>query len=567
MTPALRRPPLCAALLLGSLSCAGAAWSSHIDTEPGSGIGIRIALAFENFPRAGYMPCRITIENGSAQPHVWEASFVTTAGHEHQENLDRSLPVAAGQSAAFDLLIPISPSNRGESFYRPPSVDLSGPGVTASTLSLPNSNRSGRTETPFVAMSPQLAPRSWGPLVSELSKHHGAELSGSEINLDVLGEDWRGLLGVGAFFLSTDEYVSLRPGSRQALRTWVVQGGDLILCGRGEIRDFALAGELTPQGLGTVRRLDWDGSAELDVGRAARWILDLETPLGDLLQENTPRWKRAESVGPAAQNVAFLSIFIAVFAATVGPLNLFWFAGAARRHRLFWTTPLISLGASLLLGAVILLQDGFGGRGLRLTLRYLLPAEKQAIVLQEQASRTGLLLARDFTMEEGTFLAPMSLPSAVAGWKAPRVFAQDQHVYGGDWFLSRSVQAQFAQAIVPSRESVELVSAAGAPPEVRSALPVVLREFQYLDPQGNRWRAENLRTGERVRLVPAGGKDEVAAVMNGAGPVLRQAWARVAEIRGHFSALAERAPGLATLPSIRWADETTIYTGAVTPAP
>jgi amino acid transporter len=107
----------------------------------------------------------------------------------------------------------------------------------------------------------------------------------------------------------------------------------------------------------------------------------------------------------------FLIVFITAFAAIVGPLNLYWLAGGARRHRLFWTTPLISLAASLLLVVVILLQDGFGGVGKRVLLTYILPGEKKAVVLQEQVTRTGVLLGREFDVQEDVFLTPLLVPT------------------------------------------------------------------------------------------------------------------------------------------------------------
>ena len=73
-----------------------------------------------------------------------------------------------------------------------------------------------------------------------------------------------------------------------------------------------------------------------------------------------------------------------------------------------------------------------------------------------------------------------------------RSYEQSGRTYGGDWFTSRSVQAQRAEAIVPSRAEIQLLSAgvhADAPPVVVSSIPATLREIRYLDPAGHRWRA------------------------------------------------------------------------------
>jgi len=88
--------------------------------------------------------------------------------------------------------------------------------------------------------------------------------------------------------------------------------------------------------------------------------------------------------------------FILIFALVVGPLNLFVFASGKNRPRLFWTTPLISLIGAGLLAALMIVQDGFGGTGARTTLAVLLPQDKKMAVIQEQVSRTGILLGQPF---------------------------------------------------------------------------------------------------------------------------------------------------------------------------
>ncbi|NIP92090.1 MAG: hypothetical protein GWO24_00865, partial [Akkermansiaceae bacterium] len=78
------------------------------------------------------------------------------------------------------------------------------------------------------------------------------------------------------------------------------------------------------------------------------------------------------------------------------------------RHRLFITTPLISLGASLLLVVLILFQDGFGGSGQRVTLMEIGP-ENTAYLSQEQIARTGVLLKTGFTTTEHGYFSPVMI--------------------------------------------------------------------------------------------------------------------------------------------------------------
>ena len=57
------------------------------------------------------------------------------------------------------------------------------------------------------------------------------------------------------------------------------------------------------------------------------------TPMGDTVKfEPLDTW--------------WISLFLIAFAALIGPVNVLWLAPATKRHRLFFTTPAISLARS-----------------------------------------------------------------------------------------------------------------------------------------------------------------------------------------------------------------------------
>jgi hypothetical protein len=538
-----------------------------------SGVEISIDAAYENCPSAGYVPCRVRIENGSGSARTWDFDFSTRSGHYSQVStltLSRSLSVPAGQTSTFHVLVPVCPAHRNEGYVSSPSVTVRGFGVGVETIGLPVSGRGGRMPTNFVAMSPALAVQSWAPLRTHLDTKRKIALVGSEVDLSVMGEDWRALLGVSGFFVSVEEFRAMPPGQRRAVRTWVAQGGRVILCGDGDVAEWGSAGEAGGvHGLGHVQRLPWDGSSELPLEQTADVVQDLKDSLGDRLKDSSPVWLFTSKLGEPSRNLAFLSIFITLFAIVVGPLNLFWFAGSGRRHRLFWTTPLISVGASLLLGLVIVVQDGFGGSGVRTTLRLLFPEEKQVLVMQEQASRTGVLLSRGFPSGAADlFLSPLTVPAFLGPRQSGRNYQETARGYGGDWFTSRAVQGQFAEAFAPSRETVELVGVREGRPVVRSSVPVTLTDFYYIDDQGGRWTSPEVPTGEDVPLAQAGGmKSPMHAVSSTAGPMLRQVFASLGEREGFFYATTARPMGIKTLPAIRWKAEQTLCAGPLVPVP
>src|SRR5690606_18267044 len=106
----------------------------------------------------------------------------------------------------------------------------------------------------------------------------------------------------------------------------------------------------------------------------------------------------------------FVVVLIA-FGLLVGPVNLFVFAKSGQRHRLFITTPIISLATCALLILLILIQDGTGGRGERIVLMEVRPDadENRAYLHQEQVSRTGVLLGSSFELKESAVISPVPL--------------------------------------------------------------------------------------------------------------------------------------------------------------
>lgn len=96
-----------------------------------------------------------------------------------------------------------------------------------------------------------------------------------------------------------------------------------------------------------------------------------------------------------------------VFAVLVGPVNLFVLAPARRRHRLFFATPLISLGAAGLLVLAVILSDGTGGKGERFVWMENVPEENVSYLQQYQYSRCEAMFSTGFEIPKAAFFAPM----------------------------------------------------------------------------------------------------------------------------------------------------------------
>lgn len=558
----LRAILICAAALATRAEAGG--WARSIGTAPNSGLAIEVTSPVSTAPPDGVIPCWITIRNGSGAARTWAISSSSGNVYGSGGNLSRteqSVRVEDQATARVPFLLPLAPENGG--YYHRDTVQLDGYGVTEGAQQVLSgvTSRSGGAVTGYIGMGAALATPLWEPLKQAL-KDAKFDLDGSPFELDQLLPDWRSFAGFDCLWFTEAEYAGLNPEGRLAIRRWIDQGGMFYLCTQG--LDPALRGGLgLPEGraegtvgYGSVRLIPWDGKA-LKVEDAVPLAQAIKPLHREASNGEATSWGMTKLAGKIPLNAGFLIVFISAFAILAGPVNLFFLADSTRRHRLFWTTPLISLVASLLLIGFILVQDGFGGHGARLMVTRLIPDRKEAAVTQEQVTRTGVLLSRTFTVPEDLVVTEVKVRNLEG-----KVFEQTGRAYSRDWFASRSVQAQRLRAIVPSRAEIQLVSAAGAPPEVISTIPATLTALQYIDASNRCWRGAGLRTGERVALKPG---DRLAAPSDVEGSFQLAALQRESmKEPGSFYAVADDAPFLPTLGSIRWTRQRAVYLGPVT---
>ncbi len=277
-------------------------------------------------------------------------------------------------------------------------------------------------------------------------------------------------------------------------------------------------------------------------------------------------WPLRDEIPDIVQPVGLLLFVVVAIAVVIGPLNLFLAARSKRPTRVIWTTPALSLVASLLLVVIIVLAEGFGGQGRRFTVLFLHAGERTASLIQEQVSRTGVLLRRDF-----------ALPADAVLHRASTVYPDDQTgrfdfsaagVHGGDWFSSRSLTAQVIQHTGPSRSGIQLWRHGDRPPEVFSSVDLPLQRIYLMDKTGAVWKTDSLQAGESRTLTPATRaellmwwRDRQAL----AGGLTRALFKSPGLLTGRFYAEAEpnRNYPLTTLASIRWVDDRVLVTGTM----
>ena len=487
------------------------------------------------------------------------------------------------------------------------SVELSGPGIAGSQrVPLPDPAR-GTLMRPFAVSS---------GLESAVRGQLSAIVRGapnlSAVEAAQLPADWRVWSPFAAVILTSDEFAALDAGRRGALRGWVGLGGRLWLspteAGEEQVEKFGVgfittlaepvsapapaatlaatattAAQLANVALEVERRRAATGRAvpggggtmvlppTLDQSVVDLWVKKIRIYDGTPgLPERDALLLEKSAIGTSVQDPvgagSMLGMFLVAFAIVIGPVNLFVFAPATKRHRLFLTTPLISIAATLVLALMIVLQDGLGGDGMRRALVVLLPGDNEAAVFQEQAARTGFLTSRVFALADDTQLTvlPLEAWDARVGFSfANTELTRADGRAAGDWFRSRGRQAQLLQRLVPTRGRVERIGTApGGAPIVQSSLATPLRSFVCADDAGALWTVPELPPGKRVTLTrggswlgnaATGGSARFAEVLAAAAPKEPARWSA----RGGATDLAP----IATLASVRWTEADVLFTG------
>jgi hypothetical protein len=535
---------LCVLFAVVARVAAGTPGTQRLDFEPDFPAVINVTPVAERWNGEGFMPVRVQIENRSREPLAWDFSFGVNFGGLGSV-LTHELRLGVEPGSVFETVVFVPGAGAVSSDRRAyVSVSLAGPGARGYGSTLLHG---GNDEVVNTATTASLEE----PLFSAVNGAPGVKSEISVVDPALWPADWRVWSPFARVVLDEREYAGLDGARRAALRDWAAMGGALDIYPTDGFGAPAVSLKL--HGHGTIRPMlrslaaeaATSGKREIRIGKS-----DVDD-LADFTASFISPTRREEMT--LSRGALGVSLFLVAFAVLVGPVNLFVFAPSRRRHRLFFTTPLISLGASLVLAGYIVVKDGFGGEGARHGLVWLLPESNQAVVSQGQISRTGVLLGGGFEVPDDVLLARTDERADHLHFdhrQRTDSYSRAGGRAGGDWFTSRRMQQHTLRRLVPTRARVELVGGGvgDEPPIVQSSVGTVLRDFVYLDAGGIRWVADEVGPGERVTL-------------------RRSTDPLVASIpRGCFSARGGAAEGLAPIPtlaSIRWDESEFLYAGPV----
>lgn len=584
-------------LLLGATAAHAQKNIANEELDPLTGTRVQVRSVFDPLPPSGYAPMRIVATNGTARNASWGFDFHSQTQH-YRQNAHRSsfaldVPARSTQSALFMVPLAVDYGDRSVSVTgHLLRVDFSGTGFDVGSKYEHESRVTGRAA---LALSETLAEFSITQLNKEMESrlrsssggYYGGPVTfGSRFEVSDLPDSWLGYSGFDIILLSSIDCQKLKPAVKRALLEWVRVGGALhVYLSPGVSASSLGLPEVTDAGskavsLGKIAVLGWDGKtlpARETINRYWGEKARMESLRSD--HATSGSWPLLSLLGTRSFASWQVIVFLVVFGMLVGPVNLFVLAPAGRRHKLFVTTPLLSIGASLVMVALILVQDGTGGSGRRFVAIDLEPDEAAAYVTQEQVSRTGVLLGAAFEMKQPVLIEPLTMPDTP--WAKlkntnnvqPTDLTQSGRERRGNFFQSRAEQGQVLRAAVSTRARLELKAGASpdAAPTLISALGFTVEELFYTDAAGAHWRLEKpLSTGQSAMLVKT---DDSAhrlgreAAMQPAVQSLRDQLAVVGkDRRSFFVAKARSAPGftLDTLSSIRWEDDRIVVFGPVT---
>ncbi|MCP5534740.1 MAG: hypothetical protein H7A51_00725 [Akkermansiaceae bacterium] len=557
----------------------------------------KVTCLLGKLPAYGYAPIRVEINNGTKLDRELTLNFtsrdMTSLGNDtgSQMTSEFTCSCKAGGQETYDFIVPLVTIFQTGSYGSGSELNM-----RLFCTGYPMTSGSMSTETndswPSVLLSHDL----YVPNASSLNSHISSAYS-SMGNLEFAGDfdprtlptDWRSYMGQDVVMMTSTDWSKLDPGARTAILEWNRLGGHLVIYTTSTSDDLSTlqideskpGQKKTARSFGRVDLIPLPSSNLLNTATTQSLVSphgprssSSQTQHGSLLRDYAGSWPLHITLGKKSFNTAFFILILLAFGILVGPVNLFVFAKSGKRHKLFITTPIISLGASALLIVIIMFQDGFGGRGHRLLLMEIQPDENKAYIIQEQAARTGVLLGNSFETSEPTLITPVALSSSrwsrvVTNGTAPTSYTANHGSKGldvaGDWFQSRSIHGHLLKTVRPTRGRIELSPKAGAPVLI-STFDFDLGALYYHAPDDSWWKAEALAKGNSVTLVPSNPTEFKLWLKEQSSRFARANSNQLNDIAlqpGRFFTVTENATGIDTYDSIKWLTTTTVMTGPV----
>ncbi|MEM1443961.1 MAG: hypothetical protein AAGF67_16555 [Verrucomicrobiota bacterium] len=551
--------------------------------------GVQVEALFGTVAaKQGALPYRITIRNNTGEDRKWNVRLSEGGyGRMLVTQWSETILVENGTELVREVSLPFGPNFLGYT-YRNVDVSFISPGLNTISRS---TGYQVNDSFPTLAVSNKLATRSLASLDDTVSKKNSSnQRFGDSFDPQDLPGDWKSYTGLDALLIDFESWKTLETRARRALLEWVRLGGFLHVYYSSQaeftLDDLGIEGLKTNAKqknrgrltLGTVEAISWDGR-ELDTNVIRRYER-IKSRSEYLDYDYRSGWELSRLLGDKPFNSILVFGILLAFAILVAPVNLFYFAGKGRRHRLFFTTPIISIGACLLIVILIFLGDGLGGKGYRTALIDLQSSssERRLFKTQEQFSRTGVIIDTGFESEQDLLIEPVQTPDSVyaafnrsSGRSTNYNFKESE--FSGGFFRSRSEQGFFLRAVEPTRARIELRTPSGddSPPVLVSNLPSAVREFFYRDSNRQIWKSKEKTAtapGDTIELIASTDEELEEFVKSRStrfSDSLTREIRRIESETGRFFTFPDDAGPylIETHTGIRWTDDELLLTGTI----
>ena len=567
-----------------------------VEREYSRGTTIEVIAPFNILPDNGFFPLRVETTNKTASELTWSIDVQThkrnrSYAHKGDAPLIEArfqVKCPAGESKVAELLVPIHQGGNDTATQD---------GEQYLSLSVKSSSEEGRTDSGFFSRTAAVDMENF--VVSDVltqmhvpdmvenayGRSYYREEVGGSFEVAYLPQDWRAYAGYNSLVFARADYLKISPMVKVALEQWVQGGGSLIILNDGGVLpqdEFPMEGEpnlVIREGFGNRQVIECGSSFKDFKAKELIDAFDLgsrktaESAQLDYSWNND--WVLGKELGNRSLQTSLILIALIIFGIVVGPVNLFVWADKTRRHRLFYTTPLISLVMCILLIGIIVIRDGFGGDGTRaIAIDVGRPGGNSASILQEQFSRTGILFSSTFEIDEHAVInavhAPVSEYNLADSNSAQAVVSYDAKSKGkgwefsGDWFESRAEQAQVVRSVFPSRERLEFIQSVDGKPRLVSSFSYSLENVYYRGEDGEVWSAQSIAPGETVTLVRSTvdkQREDAGRLVARFGDTHQRMLRNMIERPGSFSAQAVGTPVIETYKSVDWQSSPALITG------
>ncbi|MEO5913439.1 MAG: hypothetical protein ABIS50_04350 [Luteolibacter sp.] len=544
--------------------------------DPGTDTHVEIVALFTKPSPGGFLPVRVKIANNLKVDRDIRIDFESGSSYpiELKTHSFFDFAAGAGKTVTRDIMVPLSPQGVTYSSNATVVASLSG--------SLGNANNSissaFETNQPAVLLSESLFTPNASTLDSEIatkfSSSGGRTEFAGKFDPKQLPDDWLAFSGYDSVIMTDSDWTNVPPGGRNAILSWVRLGGQLLIYAKNTATPSSL--ELPQEaGFGSVSFPSFLTGSNFARDMVREVMANPNKPQQVSIQNDfSGAWPLQTLFGAQTFRYSLFVAVLIIFAILVGPVNLFVFAKSGQRHKLFITTPIISLGASLVLIGMIIVQDGFGGSGIRRVLMEVRPDAglNAAYLHQEQFSRTGVMTGSRFKIPTPATFTPV--PIAPSRWARFTSGPGSKGIFdlqptdgkidaNGDWFESRSEQGQVLSAVISTRGRIEKTDTPGT---YLSTFEFPIDTIYYLDESQQWQRADGIQAGKRFTFTPVDPSMALAPLITEEKAFSarnKKFFDSVRNRTGHFVALTTHAPGIDTNPAIHWKETRTIITGPV----